>query len=88
MIKNIIPSHQSIIILIGRGMFSILALASMLTFISLVALSLSLSDASSINKAGALRMQSYQIAYNLSRGDSELMRQGHIDTFNQSIFFF
>ena len=85
MIKNIIPSHQSIIILIGRGMFSILALASMLTFISLVALSLSLSDASSINKAGALRMQSYQIAYNLSRGDSELMRQGHIDTFNQSL---
>jgi len=85
MIKNIIPSHQSIIILIGRGMFSILALASMLTFISLVALSLSLSDASSINKAGALRMQSYQIAYNLSRDDSEILRQNHIDTFNQSL---
>ncbi|QUM85295.1 MULTISPECIES: nitrate/nitrite two-component system sensor histidine kinase NarQ [unclassified Moritella] len=85
MIKNIIPSHQSIIILIGRGMFSILALASMLTFISLVALSLSLSDASSINKAGALRMQSYQIAYNLSRDESEILRQQHINTFNQSL---
>ncbi|SGZ14700.1 Hypothetical nitrate/nitrite sensor protein NarQ [Moritella viscosa] len=66
-------------------MFSILALASMLTFISLVALSLSLSDAASINKAGALRMQSYQIAYNLSRGESEVLRQQHIDTFNQSL---
>ena len=30
-------------------------------------------------------MQSYQIAYNLSRDESELMRQGHIDTFNQSL---
>ncbi|SGZ07096.1 Hypothetical nitrate/nitrite sensor protein NarQ [Moritella viscosa] len=57
----------------------------MLTFISLVALSLSLSDAASINKAGALRMQSYQIAYNLSRGESEILRQQHIDTFNQSL---
>ncbi|WP_017222208.1 nitrate/nitrite two-component system sensor histidine kinase NarQ [Moritella dasanensis] len=85
MIKNIIPSHQSIIILIGRGMFSILALASLLTFISLVALSLSLSDAASINKAGALRMQSYQIAYNLSIDESEVKRQVHIDTFNQSL---
>ncbi|WP_256432364.1 nitrate/nitrite two-component system sensor histidine kinase NarQ [Moritella sp. F3] len=83
--KNIIPSHQSIIILIGRGMFSILALASLLTFISLVALSLSLSDASSINKAGALRMQSYQIAYNLSIDETEVKRQVHIDTFNQSL---
>ncbi|GIC79608.1 histidine kinase [Moritella sp. F3] len=85
MMKNIIPSHQSIIILIGRGMFSILALASLLTFISLVALSLSLSDASSINKAGALRMQSYQIAYNLSIDETEVKRQVHIDTFNQSL---
>ncbi|MFT5170133.1 MAG: two-component system nitrate/nitrite sensor histidine kinase NarQ [Candidatus Omnitrophota bacterium] len=85
MIKNIIPSHQSIIILIGRGMFSILALASLLTFISLVALSLSLSDAASINKAGALRMQSYQIAYNIARDESEVKRQVHIDTFNQSL---
>ncbi|MFT5806951.1 MAG: two-component system nitrate/nitrite sensor histidine kinase NarQ [Moritella dasanensis] len=85
MIKNIIPSHQSIIILIGRGMFSILALASLLTFISLVALSLSLSDAASINKAGALRMQSYQIAYNLSIDESEVKRQVHIDIFNQSL---
>ncbi|QFI37723.1 nitrate/nitrite two-component system sensor histidine kinase NarQ [Moritella marina ATCC 15381] len=85
MIKNIIPSHQSIIILIGRGMFSILALASLLTFISLVALSLSLSDAASINKAGALRMQSYQIAYNLSIDETEVKRQVHIDIFNQSL---
>lgn len=85
MIKNIIPSHQSIIILIGRGMFSILALASLLTFISLVALSLSLSDAASINKAGALRMQSYQIAYNLSIAETEVKRQVHIDIFNQSL---
>lgn len=85
MIRNIIPSHQSIIILIGRGMFSILALASLLTFISLVALSLSLSDASSINKAGALRMQSYQIAYNISSNGSVERRKQHIDTFNQSL---
>jgi two-component system nitrate/nitrite sensor histidine kinase NarQ len=82
--KNKIPSHKSIITLIGRGMFSILALASILTFISLVALSLSLSDASSINKAGALRMQSYQIAYNLSRHNGQQHKE-NVAQLNRSI---
>jgi two-component system nitrate/nitrite sensor histidine kinase NarQ len=82
--KNKIPSHKSIITLIGRGMFSILALASILTFISLVALSLSLSDASSINKAGALRMQSYQIAYNLARNNDQQHKE-NVAQLNRSI---
>jgi len=83
--KNKIPAHRSITTLVGLGMFSILALASLLTFISLVALSLSLSDASSINKAGALRMQSYKIAYLLSTDPSSPQVNDTVERFDHSL---
>lgn len=83
--KNKIPAHRSITTLVGRGMFSILALASLLTLISLVALSLSLSDASSINKAGALRMQSYKIAYLLSTQSPASQVNDTVDKFDSSL---
>ena len=80
-----ISTPSSITTLVGRGMFTILGLASLLTVISLVALSLSLSDAASINKAGSLRMQSYQIAYNLSHQDDADLRKQYIALFDESI---
>lgn len=82
--KNKIPAYRSIKTLIARGMFSILAFASLLTFISLVALSLSLTDASSINRAGALRMQSVQLAYYLSNGTDAATRHDAVEQFDQS----
>ncbi len=78
-------SDKSITTLIGRGMFSILTLASVLTVVSLVALTLSLSDASSVNKAGSLRMYSYRIAYQLSNDYTQEQLQESVAQVDQTI---
>ncbi|MDD1793080.1 nitrate/nitrite two-component system sensor histidine kinase NarQ [Enterovibrio sp. ZSDZ42] len=78
-----IEVKQSVTTTVARALLVILLLAVLITGFSIITLASSLNDASAINTAGSLRMQSYRVAYDIVV-DSPLLPE-HVQSFEYSL---
>lgn len=68
---------------LASAFFSIVLLSLLSTGIALITLASSLRDAEAMNMAGSLRMQSYRLGYDLSRGLNDLNQ--HRELYRQTL---